>query len=153
MAATRALEDLAGGDLLDEVARLHRQRERASARILVAAVEWAAQFGEGRYDLALVNRGGERFVRLGGEGTPKVAEFASADFGARLQLSPYAAGRLIADALDLKHRLPLLWERVLKLEVRESYARHVARKTRDLSREQARFVDKRVAESADGRLT
>jgi hypothetical protein len=153
MAAVRVLEDLAGGELLDEAARLHRVREEAGARILLVAVEWAAQFGEGRYDLGrLVNRGGERFVRLGGVGTPRVAEFAPADLGGRLQLSPYAAGRLVADALDLAHRLPVLWGRVQRLEVRESYARLVARKTRDLSVEQAGFVDRRVAESADGRL-
>jgi hypothetical protein len=153
MAAARALEDLAGGELLDEAARLHRMREEAAVRILLVAIEWAAQFGEGRYDLGLVSRGGERFVRLGGEGTPKVAEFAPADLGARLQLSPYAASRLVADALDLQHRLPLLWGRVQRLEVRESYARLVARKTRDLSVEQAKAVDRRVAQSADGRLS
>jgi hypothetical protein len=150
--AARVVEDLAGGEILDEVARLHRVREQAAVRILVLANEWAVQFAEGRFDLGLVNRGGERFVRLGGEGTPKVAEFAPADLGARMQLSPYAASRLIADALDLKHRHPRLWERVLSLEVRDSYARHVARRTRDLTIEQARYVDARVAESADGRL-
>ena len=89
----------------------------------------------------------------GARGTPRVAEFAPAAFGARLQLSPYAAGRLIADALDLRHRLPRLWQRVQRLEVREGHARHVARKTRDLDLAQARFVDARVAESADGRLS
>jgi hypothetical protein len=150
--AARVVEDLVGGEILDEVSRLHREREAAGARILVLANEWAVQFGEGRFDLELMNRGGERFVRLGGEGTPKVAEFAPADLGARMQLSPYAAGQLIGDSLDLKHRHPLLWERVMRLEVRESYARHVARKTRELSIEQARYVDDRVAESADGRL-
>jgi hypothetical protein len=150
--AARALEDLAGGALLDEAARLHRVREESSARIMVAATEWAYQHSEGRFELDLVNRGGERFVRLGGEGTPKVAEFAPAAFGARLQLSPYAAARLIGEALDLKHRLPRLWDRSMRLEVRESYARFVARRTRDLTIEQARFVDERVAESADGRL-
>lgn len=152
MAAARALADLGGARLLDEAARLHRVREEAAAQILVIATEWAAQFEEGAYDLGLVNRGGERFVRLGGEGTPKVAEFAPAALGARLQLSPYAAGRLVADALDLQHRLPKLWRRVQRLEVRESYARLVARKTRELSAAQARYVDERVAESADGRL-
>ena len=38
------------------------------------------------------------------------------------------------------------------LEVKVSYARFVARKTRDLTREQAAYVDSRVAESADGRI-
>jgi hypothetical protein len=148
-----ALDDLAGGALLDEVARLHVERERAGLAILLAAASWADQCGEGSFDLDLVNRGGERWVRLGGVGTPRVAEFAPAVFGARLQLSPYAAGRLLADVLDLRHRLPVLWGRVQRLEVREGHARFVARKTRDLTPEQAADVDGRIAESADGRLS
>jgi hypothetical protein len=82
-----------------------------------------------------------------------VTEFCAAHFGARLQRTPYAAQRLIGDALDLRHRLPQLWRRVQALEVKVSYARYVARKTRDLTREQSAYVDCRVAESADGRLT
>lgn len=58
----------------------------------------------------------------------------------------------MADALDLAHRLPQTWARVQALEVKVSYARLVARKTRDLTKEQAGFVDERVAESADGRV-
>jgi hypothetical protein len=81
-----------------------------------------------------------------------VTEFCSAGFGARLHLSPYATRQLIADALDLKHRLPQLWRRVQALEVKVSYARYVARRTRELSVEQAAYVDGRVAESADGRI-
>ncbi len=38
-------------------------------------------------------------------------------------------------------------------EVKVSYARLVARKTRDLSQEQADYVDERVVESADGRIS
>jgi hypothetical protein len=50
----------------------------------------------------------ERLVLLGGEGTPEVAEFAAAELGAELQMSPWAAAQLIGDALDLRHRLPRL---------------------------------------------
>ena len=97
--------------------------------------------------------GREKAVRYGGAGTPLVTEFCSADFGARLQLTPWAAHRLIADSLDLQHRLPQLWRRVQALEVKVSYARYVAKKTRDLEPEQAAYVDTRVVESADGRVT
>ena len=38
------------------------------------------------------------------------------------------------------------------MEVKVSYARLVARKTRDLTPEQAGYVDERVVESADGRI-
>jgi hypothetical protein len=153
MTAAPVLDDLVGGALLDEVARLHREREQAGLSILLAGAAWADQCGEGTFDLDLVNRGGERWIRLGGEGTPRVAEFAPAVFGARLQLSPFAGRCLLADVLDLRHRLPQLWRRTRALEVRESYARFVARKTRDLPAAQARYVDARVAESADGRLS
>lgn len=148
MTSVAEVSDLAGGALLDEVARLHGERERAGLTILCAAAEWARQCGEGCFALDLVNRGGERWIRLGGAGTPRVAAF-----GARLQLSPYAAGRLIADVLDLQHRLPRLWARVQDLEVREGHARFVACRTGDLSPEQAALVDELVAESADGRLS
>ena len=60
---------------------------------------------------------------------------------------------MIADALDLHHRHPQLWARVQAGEVRASYARHVCKMTRDLTTEQAAYVDAAVAESADGRIT
>lgn len=92
-------------------------------------------------------------MQLGGEGTPLVAEFAPAVLAARMELSAYAGGRLVADVLDLEHRLPLHWTRVQALEVDEQHARFVARKTRDLSPEEAANVDARIAKSADGRVS
>jgi hypothetical protein len=62
--------------------------------------------------------GTERAVRVGGPGTPEMAEFACAELGARLQLSPWSARRLIADALDARHRLPAIWTRVLAGQAR-----------------------------------
>jgi hypothetical protein len=82
-----------------------------------------------------------------------MAEFAVASLGARLGISTYSARELVADALDLIHRLPLLWGRVERLEVQPYLARHVARKTRNLTPEQAAYVDGRMVEHADGRLT
>jgi hypothetical protein len=51
------------------------------------------------------------------------------------------------------HRLPLLWQRVERLETPAHLARLVARRTRDLGPEQAAYVDSRVTPYADGRLT
>lgn len=67
--------------------------------------------------------------------------------------STYAGEAIIADVLDLQFRLPRLWARVQSCEVLASYARFVARQTRDLSVEQAAYVDARIAEPADGRVT
>ena len=81
--------------------------------------------------------GMERAVRVGGVGTPRVAELAWAELGARLQISPWSARRLVADALDVRHRLPLVWAQVVARRARVSNARRVAVATRHLSVEAA----------------
>ena len=55
--------------------------------------------------------------------------------------------------LDLEYRLPQHWAGLNDLEIRPGHARYVARKTRDLSKEEAAYVDARVARFADGRLS
>lgn len=96
--------------------------------------------------------GTERSVQLGGEGTPRVAEFAAAAFGARLRMGTVGGTTMIADALDARHRLPQMYARVRAREARVPWVRHVARKTRELSLEAARRVDEAMAESVDGRV-
>lgn len=153
LAATE-LEDLTGGELLLHVGALADQQRRAEVGLLRAAAQHAvindAETVSRRWDPP---GGGEQALRLGGDGTPKVAEFSPAELGTRAGLSPYAGRQLIADALDLRHRLPQLWKRVELLEVRVSYARYVARETRALTREQALHVNARVVEAADGRVS
>ena len=53
--------------------------------------------------------GFERAVRLGGDGTPLVAEFACAELAVLMGIGCVAAEHLVADALDLRHRHPVLW--------------------------------------------
>ncbi len=154
MRVMERFEDLSGSELLDEVELLHDAQRRTEILILKAAVRHADLNNASTLDPGQRESSGARAgVRLGGVGTPLVREFAPAELGGRLQLSSYAAGRLMADGLDLRHRFPRLWQRVEAMEVRVGHARYVARRTRDLTVEQAGFVDERVAESADGRLT
>jgi hypothetical protein len=149
-----SIDELDEGAVLDRLDVLHATERRTQAEVLQLAVQFAVLHDEHTLDPNGRDLDGrERAVAYGGAGTPLVTEFCAAHFGARLQMTPYAARQLIADALDLRHRLPQLWRRVQALEVKVSYARHVARKTRDLSREQAAYVDARVAEPADGRVT
>jgi hypothetical protein len=89
----------------------------------------------------------------GGHGTPQVATGAGADLGARLGRSTTFGDVLMADGLDVHFRLPELRARVEAHEVLPSYARFVAKKTRDLEPDEAAYVDARVAEAADGRVT
>src|SRR3954447_16445511 len=78
--------------VLDTVESLHAARLSAEADLFVLATRFAdLQAGEsltGRRgaDAALPGQaaGAERAVRLGGVGTPRVREFACAEFGARV---------------------------------------------------------------------
>jgi hypothetical protein len=169
-AASGGLEDLAGGALLDHVADLAALQRRCEVQILAAAVQHAYLNDEHALDHATSHvldhatshvldhagpstPGRERARQLGGAGTPVVAEFAAAELAGRLGCSTVSAGLLMADGLDLCHRLPGLWRRVQEGQVRVYLARLVARRTRELSPEQAGYVDERVSEYADGRLT
>ncbi|GAA1126286.1 hypothetical protein GCM10009606_02460 [Nocardioides aquiterrae] len=138
-------------DFADACAQTAR---RAEVNLLRAAYQWAIVHSPDRLDPATAALPGrEQARRYGGAGTPEVTEFAAAAFGARIGRSTFAARALMADALDLHHRHPQLWQRVQAGEVRASYARHVTKQTRDLTPEQAAYVDAGVVESADGRIT
>jgi hypothetical protein len=80
----------------------------AETRRLQIAAHWADLHpGEAVTESRLP--GTERPVRLGGDGTPAVGDFAAAELGCALRMSDGSAARLIADPLDLRHRLPLVW--------------------------------------------
>ena len=89
--------------------------------------------------------GRERARRLGGDGTPEVLEFAAAELGARQGTTTGAGRALLVDALDLRHRMPQIWTRVLAGGVRVWRARKVAQATRHLSRDATAQVDVAVA--------
>ncbi|MDQ4085293.1 MAG: 13E12 repeat family protein [Actinomycetota bacterium] len=141
-------------EVLDAVECWHAERTQRDIGIFVAA----ARFADLHSVDARPGRGGrilpgmERPVRLGGAGTPRVWEFAAAELAARLGKSPHAGRALVADALDVRHRLPRLWARVCAGEVPVGHARHAAQQTRELSAEAAGRVDATVATYADGRL-
>src|SRR4051812_30272738 len=96
---------------------------------------------------------------LGGDGCPAVSAFApelstpSADgpiadspFAAALAISTSAGMQLLADGLDLAHRLPRTWGEVRALTVPAWKARRLARATHHLSRAAAAQVDRRLAD-------
>lgn len=153
MVEMTALDGMSEDELLDYAGERAETARRAEVDLLRAAYQWTVIHSADRLDpVEAAKPGREKARRLGGEGVPEVTEFAAAELGARIGRSPYAAARLMADAQDLHHRHRQLWGRVQAGEVRASYARHVVTRTRDLSEEQAAYVDAAVAESADGRI-
>ena len=83
---------------------------------------------------------------------PTIADFAPAELGCVLRISDGAASRLIGDALDLRHRLPKIWAAAVAGQAPPHQARHIATATRHLTKDQAGFVDARLA-SALGALS
>lgn len=100
---------------------------RAECRVLELACAWAdVHSRDTGDDSPLV----ERVRFFGGDGTPAVEEFCVAELGALHGTSTMAAELLLADALDLRHRLPRLWVQVQAGQVRAWQARKVAELTR-----------------------
>src|SRR4051794_3422647 len=95
--------------------------------------------------------GSERVKRVGGDGTPVVAEFGCAELATLLGCGYVAADNLIHDAVDLQFRHPVLWAGLGQGRGRVWKARKVARMTyaAGLSLEQARWGDARVADYVD----
>ena len=118
----------------------------AETRRLQLAAHWADLHpGDAVADSRLP--GAEHPVRLGGDGTPTVADFAPAELGCVLKISDGSAARLIGDALDLRHRLPRIWTAAQAGQVPAYQARHIASATRHLTVEQAGWVDAQLAPS------
>jgi hypothetical protein len=120
--------------------------DRAEAAVLRLAAEWAvAHPAESISDAASFVPGSDAAVAIAGEGAPWVAEFAVAEFAAALGLSTDSGRALVGDALELRHRLPKLWRRVMAGELQVWRARRIAARTRGLNRAAARFVDVHLA--------
>ena len=153
MTGTQDLDAMGEDELLAYAESCAEAARMAEVNLLRVAYQWAILHDPDRLDPAESALPGREKARLyGGAGTPEVCEFAAAELGVRIGRSTYAAAALMADALDLHHRHRQLWGRVEAGEVKASYARFVVAKTRDLTREQAAYVDAAVAESADGRI-
>ena len=116
----------------------------AETRRLQIAAHWADLHpGEAVAETRLP--GTEHPIRLGGDGTPTVADFAPAELGCVLRISDGSAARLIGDALDLRHRLALIWTAAQAGQVPAYQARHIASATRHLTVDQAAWVDAQLA--------
>ena len=123
----------------------------SDARILLLAVDWADLHPTESLLPAPVARTGwfgDRPVGVAGEGTPQVTEFCVAELAAALGMPTELGGSLLAEALELRHRLPRLWAKVQAGVVPAWRARRVARQTIGLTQAAAAFVDEQVASFA-----
>ncbi len=119
----------------------------AEADVMLAAVTWAEQHPpESLVGAATwVSAGGDTGLPLAGPGAPLVAEFCIAELAAALGMSTDAGRALLADAVELKYRLPKTWALVRAHVLPAWRARRVAQATLGLDIEAAAFVDAQVA--------
>ncbi len=141
------LLDLDAAAVLAATERLTLEQREQEVDNLRLALQWADLHsedpGEGR---AL---GADQLIDYGGEGTPPVQELCWAEFAIARQAGLAATRSLAADALDLRHRLPLLWEAVQDLRLPAWVARKVASMSRSLSKDAVGLVDVAVAAAVD----
>jgi hypothetical protein len=115
--------------------------DREEARILALAVDWAAMHSTDGLD----PRAFERPAGLAGPGAPEVGEFCVAELAAALRISTESGRSLLAEAVELAHRLPRTWARVQTGDLAPWRARRVAGSTICLPSEGAAYVDRHVA--------
>jgi hypothetical protein len=128
--AAKAAENRAAADVLTQVVKWARLHE-------VTEVEDAATWWAGR--------GQDTGIPLAGEGAPLVSEFAVAELATALGLSAGSGRNLVAQALELAHRLPRLWARVQAGTLAPWRARRIAEETLTLPLAGAAWVDAQVA--------
>jgi Domain of unknown function (DUF222) len=138
------LAELTATDTLAAVEANEHVLITAETRRLELAAHWADLHAGAAVTESRVP-GTERPVRLGGEGTPTLGNFSPSELACVLRMSEGSACRVIADALDLRHRLRLIWAAAQAGQVPAHQARYLATATRQLSAAQAALVDERIA--------
>ena len=125
-----------------------RAADLAEADLCRLAVEWAVLHPtESIHEPAThVLKGfGQTDLALAGPGAPRIAEYAVPELAAALGMSSEAGRRFLGECLELRYRLPRLWDRLACGDLSSWKARFVARETTRLSVAAAGFVDRQVA--------
>ena len=150
-------EDSTPRDLLTRARAAQATVRQGEADLLRCVLQWAivhpSDDGTTRAEDAAAFVDAAGVEPIAGDGCPGVAAFAVAELGSELGLPTTAAKRLVGHALELAHRLPRTWRRVLGGEVDPWRARRVAEFTSHahprLTPEAAAWVDAQVAPLID----
>lgn len=147
MPSARADDDPETGVVLRRLEDTARRRRAAEVEDLTLLLAWADLH---RLSIETNGEGGERLSDLGGQGTPPVAELALCEVGIARGVHALAARAAVADALDLRHRLPRTWAVVQTLEAEVWVARKVASLSRRVPFDAIDVVDEAVADALAG---
>ncbi len=146
-----AIDDLDPTGVLARAEAALVARRAAQVEDLELALAWAdlhAEDPRNDPDAPRRWRGGDRLVQLGGHGTPLVRELCLPELAIARHSHTLATRAALADALDLRHRLPATWALVRDGQVEVWLARKVAALSRRLEADQIGLVDTAVAAAA-----
>ncbi|GAB3264625.1 hypothetical protein GCM10027425_29650 [Alteromonas gracilis] len=93
---------------------------------------------------------GERLLQVAGEGAPEVAEFAIIELAAHLGWSIDATSTLVAQAIELQHRLPRVWALAVAGRIQPRLAQRIADRTICIAREIVWQADRWLAADPRG---
>ena len=143
-------------DAMDRVATLARSSDVVRRRRLLevedleVVAHWAVLHLEDPAGFPEGPRGvGDVLVAVGGEGTPGVQDYCLGEISLARGTGVTATRNVIADVLDLQHRLPRVWARCRAGEAEIWVARRVAKLSRHLPLERVPVVDEAIARIID----
>ncbi|WGY00934.1 hypothetical protein QI633_20630 [Nocardioides sp. QY071] len=133
----------------DDGVRIHRLHEVQQLELLLAWADLHSGDPQAEPGAVPVRYGGPRLITLGGDGTPEVADLALVEMAIARHEHVLSTRGALADAFDLRHRLPQTWAGVREGRCEAWVVRRVARMSRTLDRHQIRIVDEAVAAALD----
>ncbi|HWJ10563.1 MAG TPA: hypothetical protein VNS46_14390 [Nocardioides sp.] len=145
------LHDLSSAALLAAEESGVRDRRQAEVAAMDRLLEWCDRHSvdpQSQPGATAVGLGGDRLVAIGGDGTPEVAELCFEEFAIAAHAGVVATVNRAADLLDLRHRLPQVYDAVRTLRLEVWVARKVASMSRTLDRDRVAIVDLAVAAAA-----
>src|SRR5436190_12410636 len=119
---------------------------------LRAVAEWAVEHvvADEANASTLTERGLDTGRSLAGPGAPLISDFAVMELAALLGRSLDSGRNYVGQVVELAHRLPRTWTRVLEGQVPVWKALRITDSTRPLPADAASFVDRQLAPFAHG---
>ena len=133
---------------LGEVRRWQRRWQARELALLAHHADITAHVEPGLDASAARVLHGDRLVPGGADGTPDVSEFAALEIAALWNEGVEGVDGRIHQALDLRHRFPRLWRRVMDADLPTWVAARVTMKAAPLPRDAAAHLDAQLAEFA-----
>ena len=142
------LLDLDAAGLLAATTEAERASRIAEVHKLDLLSAWAALHSADPTEAPdghIARRVGNVLRQVGGDGTPGVQDFCLGEIALARGAGVTATANLLADVLDLEHRLPLTWAVTRRGDCEVWVARRIARLSRHLALDRVGVVDSAIS--------